>query len=493
MIQYKAILLIMNILDLIDKSYKNFPEKEAIIDIHRNMTLTYKDLFISIDNLTFYFLKNKIKPQEKIGLYFENSIELIICFFGLLKINASPVLLDHQFCEREITQCLELTETNKILFCDNKKGLSKQIYSEDQKKELVIKGKKLFGINDDIYMLKQKEYSKFNVRSDAKTHNSQVILFSYRGLGYPLPVIHNEKGIVNSIMSNNHLTKVNFSLKIPLLLPFSHIFGLTCNILSPLSVGGTIFIIRELQPGKMLSAFEKYKMNFLLATPTLVKVLIHSIRKGNYDLSELRHGIVGGDTFPIELFREWRELTGNILVQGYGLTETCPVISNEWNDRFPGSLGKPMQGVHISIRDNKGNEVEPNKKGRLWIRSSTNMTGYYKMEKLNNELLKNSWFDTGDIAYMENNRYIYFVNRDKDIAKIGGTTVDIKEVLDMIKRMPKVNNVSINIEKDTLWQEKLSCIIESSGGLSKEDIIKHCRDTLSSSKIPKNIIFKKTN
>ena len=296
---------------------------------------------------------------------------------------------------------------------------------------------------------------------------------------------------MKNVLSNNFLTEINSSLCISLFLPSSHVFALTCNILSPISVAGTIVIIRSFQPRQILSFIEKYRINFIIVVPTLIKVLLYSLRKKSYDLSSLLRGIVGGDKFSNELFCEWKDLTGCVLLQGYGLTETCPVICNQWRNNKPDSIGKMMVGAFAKIMDEKGNELKDNKKGKLWIKTRSMMTGYLNQEKLNKKLLNDGWFDTGDIAWKDKHDFFYFDKKSKNIAKVGGSTVDILEVKKVINNHPDIDEVKIFTDSDKLWQEKLVCNIKTKKKLTKIDIIEYCKDYLASYKIPKDIIIEK--
>jgi|GEM_PF-5535962 len=486
----------MTLNSIIRNTCKKYPKKEAIIDIDNNIIINYESLLNKINVLSNILINNKINKETHVAVYLKNSYLQIISFFSILNIGAVPVLIDYQFTEREINECLTSSDT-KIIICKSeeiKNNVINNIHNGNKNLTIIQftnENKVNNNYNDYIYINIEKinnKYSQHNMYElKESTLDNYIILFTYRGLGYALPVILTENAIINSIKSNNILTEIDDTLRISLFLPASHIFSLTCNILSPLSVGGLILITNNLKPSFLLPLLEEYRINFIIMVPTLVIVLLHSIKKSNYQFNHLKKGIVGGNKFNNELFNEWKELTGSILLQGYGLTETCPVFCNQWENNKPESIGKLMLGSDAEIINKKGNIAEINKTGRLFIKTHSMMKGYYNQQLLTNKLLKESWFDTGDEAYMDENNFCHFVKRDKKIAKIGGSTVDIKEVENIIKTYPSMHEVKIKIEEDKIWQEKLICYIKSDKTIDKISLLQFCKTKLSPAKIPKEI------
>ncbi len=489
----------MNLISLLQNIVKKYSDKSAIIDADENINITYFDLFEKIKLLAFYYKSNGIDKDHKVGIFLRNSPFQITSFFSLLYLNAIPVLIDDQYTEREIKDCIDSSNIEFMISENHEKKILKLQSIENIKKIFIfsenytensfenLKKNFTFFNNSSLTSFLNKE-KKINQIND-NDYFSKIILFTYRGIGKILPVILSEQAIINSINKNNLLTEVNSTLKISLFLPFTHILALTCNILSPLSVGGTIVITNLTQPYRILNTIEKYEINFIIAVPTLIKVLIHSIRKKNYKLNSLKRGIVGGNKFSKILFDEWKELTGCTLLQGYGLTETCPVFCNQWEKNKPDSMGLPMNNVMLKILNKEGNTLSVNQQGNLWIKTDSLMDGYYNMNDLNDNHIKDGWFDTGDIAYMDEEGFLYFVKREKKICKIGGITVDIIEIENQLRKHPDIIDIQLSIENDDLWQEKIVCRVKSRKKLDKLDILSYYNDKLTYNKIPKDFIF----
>jgi acyl-CoA synthetase (AMP-forming)/AMP-acid ligase II len=482
----------MNVNELLRKQAEIYNDKSALIDEDNNIKYSYKDLIKAIDNLSIILRRSGFKQKEKIAIYMNNSINWIISFYALLNINAVPVLIDYQYTKRELEECLGNSETYNIIVDDNQNKIN-AIDNIDRINKAIVLSKNKENSFKDIFRTVNYDLLSYDFESIKNEtvyyDDNEIILFTYRGLGYALPVVLTEESIVNSVYNNIDVTLIDPSLIIGLFLPLHHIFALTSNLLCPLSVAGTLIITNNYMPINILRIIEKYKINFLLGVPTIVKLLLYSLKKRSYDLTSVKKGVIGGDRFEKSLSDQWQEVTGNFLMQGYGLTETCPVICNRLNNSKAGSLGLAMKDVKVKILDENDNELQINKPGRLLIKSNTLMTGYYNNNKLNKELIKEQFFDTGDIAYRDMDDFYYFVKRDKKIAKIGGSTVDMNEILNVVLSNPDVSAAEISIAEDNLWQEKLVLHVALKKCLSRLEIYDYLKNKLCPSKLPRDIII----
>ncbi len=481
----------MSINSLLLETAGNHKDKTAIIDEDNNISFSYEKLICAVDNLGAFFIKNGLQPGIKAAIFMNNSINWIVTFYSLLKIGAVPVLIDSQYTLREFKECITASGTGIVIIDDNRNKIDDAASCLEIDKAFLFStgsasdNKKIVIINPDILTDKQDvNFSDVHLGSG----DGGMILFTYRGFGYILPVFLRESSVLNSVRYNTDLTGIDDGLIIGLFLPSHHIFALTSNILCPLSVAGTIIITNNYMPANLIRIIEKYRINFILAVPTIITIRLHTITKKKYDHSFIKKGVVGGDRFGMELYDEWLSITGCSLMQGYGLTETCPVICNGLTGNKPGSIGRLLGNAAARIIDENGNEAPVNEPGILWIKSDTMFEGYYNLENLKDKLIRDGYFNTGDVVYRDNDDYYYFVRRAKEIAKIGGSTVDINEVLNVVKKHPDITDADIHIEADNLWQEKLVLNVASSPDLNKIDLMIYLKNYLSPSKIPRDII-----
>ncbi|HOV13138.1 MAG TPA: class I adenylate-forming enzyme family protein [Spirochaetota bacterium] len=471
----------MNLNNLLNYTARLDPQKTAIIESKNGQKITYKELVENIEKYSIFFINNGILPNENVGLKLKNSIEWIVTFYALIKIGANPVLIDPLSTPFETEEYLKIANSKTIITKHNDKIVNIGL----ENVEIII-------LSDENYL----QPDIFNVNLEKIKHSpniinnsySNIILFTYRGFGYPLGVLYNEKSLILSIISNISASRINNKSIVAHLLPSTHIFGLSCNILSTLLVGGTVAIINNTMPKEMLKNMEFYKINFLVAVPTIIKILLDTNKKSNFNLAECKRGIVGGNSFNKLLFESWKDMTnGGTLIQGYGLTETSPILCNLWNNHNPESLGKPMRNCNFLILDKNKHIVSSDKEGTLFVKNNGLFCKY--INRKSDDLFYKEYFDTGDIVYKDKEEFYFFVKRDKDIAKIGGTTVDINEIINTLNNYEKKFKFKIEINDDPIWQEKITLTITGNQEITKEDILEHLRKKLNTSKIPKDIII----
>jgi long-chain acyl-CoA synthetase len=484
----------MNINGILNSVAALYGDKTSLIVSKDGTQLTYRLLTENIGAYSSFFIRNGITKNENVAVKMKKSEKWAFSFFGLLNIGANPVLIDHQYTYRETSGCLEASKTHKMI-------------TDRIMPDIADKLEKTFLIDSNLpsenagSRIKAVDIAGSEVIPDFRRFKgfSKVILFTYRGFGYPLAVSFDERSLIKSVYSNIKSTGVDENVIISDMIPSTHIFSLTTSLLSILFVGGTVVMINNVMPGEILRSLERYSVNLLISVPSLLLILMSALRKKKVDLSACKKGMTGGSELTAGLFEKWREITGGcVLVQGYGLTETCPVLCNPWKGYRTGTIGKPMHATSVRIMKD-GKKVDRNKPGILFIRRNGMMDGYLNGNSDTEKILSGGWFDTGDIASMDDEGFYHFHGRDKQIAKIGGATVDLNEVKSVIESYPHDSGnpnskfkVELSIEEDPVWQEKIICKITSDMTITKEEMFDHLRSNLSGAKIPKEILIIKT-
>jgi len=209
--------------------------------------------------------------------------------------------------------------------------------------------------------------------------------------------------------------------------------------------------------------------------------LLKNYSKGRFDISSLKYGITGGSYMPPAIHKAIKEEMGIELLQGYGLTETMPIACNPKSRNRPDSLGVSGHEVEVKIAD-----------GEILIGGPTVMQGYYNKNGENQKFLKKGWFYTGDNGQLDENGYIYFNGLKKDIAKIGGNNVDLKEVRDVMSSFPGAKDVELDVITDDLWGHRINARLElaSKKQATEKDIKSFCKERLAIYKIPRKILIK---
>ncbi len=216
-------------------------------------------------------------------------------------------------------------------------------------------------------------------------------------------------------------------------LPFFHVFGLTSSMWIPLRLGATIVShANPLEYAKIPASVKKFKGTFLCATPTFALGYLRRANLGDFD--SLRLLVTGGDKTPPHLIEEYQREHGVIVCEGYGCTETSPVISiNDIDNVIPGSIGRVLPGVEVEIRHNDSHELlSAGEVGKILVKGDLVMKGYLGDIEETSVRIKNGWYDTGDMGMIDQDGVLWHKGRLRRFVKIGGEMISLASVEDHV-------------------------------------------------------------
>ena len=289
--------------------------------------------------------------------------------------------------------------------------------------------------------------------------------------------------------------------------PFFHVFGMTVCQNLMLFIGGTIVLVPEppKKPEKFkefMALFKKYQITIFPGVPRLFDAMnTYLAKNGGADFSSLRLCISGSAKLPEKTLIKFEELTGSLLVEGYGLSETSPVTHCNPLDRQRrrvGSIGVLMPQTHAKIVDEQLREAAVGEAGELALRGPQVMRGYWNKPEETEKVLRvldgEKWFFTGDVAKRDEDGFYYIVDRLKDMINVGGEKVFSLEVEEVISKYSQVQEVSVVGIKNSRGSEEVwAVIVKKDPNLNDEDLIKSirefCQDKLAPFKIPSKIEF----
>jgi fatty-acyl-CoA synthase len=272
-------------------------------------------------------------------------------------------------------------------------------------------------------------------------------------------------------------------------------------------VGGTHVMIGKFDPPEVFRLIEKEKVQACSLVPTMATALVHCPDRPKYDLSTLQRITLGGAAASPTLVRQVEDRIGCICFSGYGLTETCPVLTTaqqkigvSWGpeERFEGQArtGYALPGVEIRIVDSEDRDVpyDGQSIGEIIARSDGVMEGYWKQPEATAEVMRGGWFHTGDMATMDENGYILIVDRKKDIIVSGGENISSLEVEKAMCAHPAIYEVAVIPVPDPRWGEVPKALVALKPGTqaTEQEILDYTRSRLSHYKCPRSIEFMDT-
>lgn len=278
-------------------------------------------------------------------------------------------------------------------------------------------------------------------------------------------------------------------------LPLYHIFALTANCLVFLRLGAANLLITNPRdiPG-FVKELSKTRFTVIAGVNTLFNALLNNPDFQRIDFSHLKISIAGGMALQQPVADRWKQVTGNTLIEGYGLTETSPVVTINpvTLGAFNHSIGLPLSSTEVSIRDDDGVEVALGQTGELCVRGPQVMGGYWQRpDETARVMTQDGFLRTGDIAAMDPQGFVRLVDRKKDMILVSGFNVYPNEVEEVVASHPGVMEVAaVGVPDEHSGEAVKIFVVRKDPGLTREALIAHCREGLTSYKVPHQIEFR---
>lgn len=484
-------------------------------------TYTYKRIYEQAQALARYFSKVlKLKPGDRVAIVMPNTPQFVISFLaaqlcGLITVGINPL-----YTQREIKQILDHAEAKCVLISNAKAQLMHDLVETLKIRPHVITSDltdslprlKAWGINFYLRWFKgQKKHcyeSFMSFRKIIKKHKGHqpiclkrkshdIALLQYTSGTTGLP-----KGVMlthNNILSNIHQVNDVFSAigiqdgdKQLLVLPFFHIYGLSVFLNGLKHRFQGVLIANPQDTDALINTLAQEKPNILPIINTLMVSLLQNPRFQKMDFSWLHATITGGMATQLAVANRWRQITGCVVNQGYGLSETSPIIAItrcKKHEHFLNHVGQVLKETKVKLLNRKGRVVKQGEPGELYVKGPQVMSGYWRSIKETAAVMKNGWFKTGDIARIDNDGNIEIVDRIKDMIVISGFNVFPSEVEYVLNQHEKVIESAVIGAKSNFGNEIIKAFIVVESPLTKKSIKQFCKTHLASYKVPGEIVF----
>jgi long-chain acyl-CoA synthetase len=278
-----------------------------------------------------------------------------------------------------------------------------------------------------------------------------------------------------------------------LALPLFHIYGLNAGLGVTLREGATGVLVERFDPVASLEAVERHGITVLLGAPPMFSAWLQAAEARSFDLSSVRLAVSGAAPLPGAVLEAFRERLGITIWEGYGLTETAPVVTTNamGKEAKDESIGLPLPGLEVRLVDEEGEEVADGDPGEIVIRGPNVFHGYWRRHEESAAAFRDGWFRTGDVAYRDDDGYLFIVDRSKDLIIVSGFNVFPREVEDAVADHPKVAECAvIGVPDDRTGEAVKALVVLKPGEESSEvDILDHCRTRLARFKLPREVEF----
>jgi long-chain acyl-CoA synthetase len=280
-------------------------------------------------------------------------------------------------------------------------------------------------------------------------------------------------------------------------LPLYHVFALTVNCFVPLMIGANNLLIpnpRDLKA--FVKALEQTPFTVISGVNTLFNALLNNPGFLRLDFSSLHLAVAGGMAVQRAVAEHWKQVTGKPLIEGYGLSETSPIVTVNplATEDYTGAIGLPMPSTDIAIRDMEGRDVPFGEAGELCVKGPQVMAGYWnKPDETANVMTEDGYLRTGDVARVDDRGFVFIVDRQKDMILVSGFNVYPNEIEDVVMTHPGVHEVGAVGVPDTRSGEAVKIVVvRKDEALTDSEIIAHCRQYLTGYKTPRHVEFRQT-
>ena len=514
----------MTIVDLLERNAQQWPDDTALIEINPDQPETRRVTWHEFElvepalrkkhyrrQITWAVFNEKanrvanmlhshgIGPGKKVAILMMNSIDWLPIYFGVLKTGAVVVPMNFRYSAEEIRYCLELSESNVLIFGPEFIGRVEEIAEKIGKVALVYSGPGCPSFADDLHELVS-ESSSLYPPCALQEDDDAAIYFSSGTTGFPKAILHKHRSLIHSarVEQNHHgQTKDDCFLCIP---PFYHT-GAKMHWFGSLISGSRAVILKGTRPETILRAVSEEGCTIVwLLVPWAQDILTEldsgALRLEDYHLEQWRLMHIGAQPVPQSMIRRWlKYFPHHQYDTNYGLSESIgpgAVHLGVENVHKVGAIGKAGYGWETKIIDGSGQPVKPGEVGELCVKGPGVMVCYYNNPEATAETLRDGWLLTGDMAREDEDGFIYLVDRKKDVVISGGENLYPVEIENFLSGCRLIKDVAVIGLPDKRLGEIAAAIIETVPGVSctEADIQEFCMD-LPRYKRPRRIIFAK--
>ncbi|MDX6914718.1 long-chain-fatty-acid--CoA ligase FadD [Pectobacterium carotovorum] len=509
-----------SLIEMFESSVKRYADRPAFVNMGEVMT------FRKLEERSRAFaayLQNQLKLQkgDRVALMMPNLLQYPVALFGVLRAGLVVVNVNPLYTPRELEHQLKDSGASTIVIVSNFAHTLEKVVHNTAVKHVI-----LTRMGDQLSTAKGTLVNfvvKYIKRLVPKYHLPDAISFRRvlqegRRQQYIRPDIINTDlaflqytGGTTGVAKGAMLTHRNMLANLEqckgaygallqegnelvvTALPLYHIFALTVNGLLFLELGGkNLLITNPRDIPAVVKEMKQYPFTAITGVNTLFNALLNNKEFHELDFSTLRLSVGGGASVQQAVAERWEKLTGKHLLEGYGLTESSPLVAVNPYDlkHYSGSIGLPVSSTDVRIIDDDGNDAGPGESGELWVRGPQVMLGYWQQPAATDEVLKDGWLATGDIVTSDDEGFLRVIDRKKDMILVSGFNVYPTEIEDVISRHPKVSESAVvGVANEISGEAVKAFVVRRDNSLTKEELITHCRRNLTGYKVPKEIEF----
>lgn len=510
-----------SLIELFETSCKKFQDRVAFENMGVKMTFGEVDRLSK--NFAAYLQSLGLVKGDRIAIQMPNLLQFPVAFFGALRAGLIVVNTNPLYTAREMEHQFKDSGAKAIVIVANFAHNLEKIIAHTSIKHIILTelGDMLGGFKGALVNFVVKNIKKmvppFSLPTAVSFKNAMqkgsalpftkptlsindVAVLQYTGgttgVAKGAQLSHGNIVAHNSMITYwfyPYLRQSNEQEIIITAIPMYHIFALTVNGVLMFSVGAkSVLITNPRDIPAFCKELKKHKFTIITGVNTLFNGLLNNPSFAALDFSHLKGAVGGGMAVQDVVAKKWEKVTGKPLVEGYGLSETSPVLCCNPLDGTHrlGTIGLPMPSTEVAIFDDTGNRVPQGESGEICARGPQVMSGYWEKDNTG-VFYPGGWFKTGDIGFMDDKGFFKIVDRKKDMIKVSGFNVFPNEIENVIAEYPKVLEVAAIGVSDVKSGEVIKVfVVKRDPSLTEEELRKYCSDNMTNYKVPKYVEFR---
>lgn len=463
---------------------------------------TYEVINQKAKKLANALLELGIKKGDRVSITLPNIPEFVISAHAIMKTGAIIVPVNPLYTKRELTYHYIDSGAETVITTDAvvEKILEVVAVEGVQIKNLIVLGK-LPEVEADIKVLSFEKLIEdaSDIEPDIHLNTDDIVILQYTGgtTGVPKGCCLTNANFVAFFTAFIEYSKSFFhpdELRTLCTVPLYHIYGFNMQINVNLASGGTMVLIPDITPDAILEAINKYEPTYWPTVPALIQMLNLHPGLASSKVSSVKFLLSGSAPLPVEAMKKFEEISGSTIIEGFGGSETTNgiCVNPKWR-RKPGSVGIPFPDNEIKIVDLEmgTREMPIGEPGELILKGPLIIKEYWNKPEETAMAIRDGWFFTGDIAYVDEDYYVYIVGRKKEMIISSGFNVYPRDIEEVLHTHPKVLDCGVIGVPDPIRGEvvKVFVVLKPGVSMSEQEVIDFCRENMAAYKVPKYVEF----
>ncbi|MFH1974849.1 MAG: long-chain fatty acid--CoA ligase [Pseudomonadota bacterium] len=467
------------------------PDKTAII--FNDKRFSYRMLNSRVNKLSNAFNALGVSKGDRVAILLHNGNEIVESVYACAKIGAVSISLNFRLVGRELVYILDDSDASVIIYGQEFIEIIDSIRAKlDKTKNFILVSEEENCSNILSYEAFINAHSAEEPQISISLEDESSIIYTSGTTGKPKGVVRTHRAnlwaSLNQILEMGHQAKDIEMYVVPLFnVGFFNYF--TPNII----VGATVVVSRQFDPVNVLKNIEEEKVNRIFMVPIMWNRLMSEMGNHDYDVSSLNVASSGAASCPLSVKKTMEAFFPGIQIwEAYGLSEGGVTLLHPKDSiRKIGSVGKPTATNEARVVDDHGNDVKQDQIGEIIFRGPSLMKEYYKNFQATRDAFKQGWLHTGDLAKVDEDGFIYVVDRKKDMIVSGGENIYPKEIEEILFSHPKIFEAAVIGIPDEKWGESVMAVVVLKAGehLTSEEVISFCKENLAGYKKPKFVEF----